>query len=137
MDEEEVVPVRRKADLQLPRSITMDEKTYYGRCEAQSRLSAYPPDQTSRREPLAPPPSFNAHRYTLGTPAARLKGRIETPTEPLNERNPDDSVFFVFFFPGRRRMGGSWEGGEEKKEKDEEEGKENGEKKKIVAQQHA
>lgn len=110
MDEEEVVPVRRKADLQLPRSITMDEKTYYGRCEAQCRLSAYPPDQTSRRGPLAPPPSFNAHRYTLGTHAARLKGRIETTTEPINERNPDDSVFSYFFFPGAGGWGGAGRG---------------------------
>lgn len=46
-EDPDAAPPRRRADLSLPRKVTMDPMQYYGRCELQARASEYTPDALS------------------------------------------------------------------------------------------
>ena len=61
-DDEPVVPMRRRADLALPRSVTMSEDEWYGRCEAQSERWSY-----TFLDPTTTPPSAYRHRLSVKT----------------------------------------------------------------------
>ena len=64
-DDEPVVPMRRRADLALPRSVTMSEDEWYGRCEAQSRASELHGPRSL--DPTTTPPSAYRHRLSVKT----------------------------------------------------------------------
>ena len=91
MDDEDAVPVRRKADLKLPRSLQMSEGDYYGRVEAQNRHSEYPPIHP-RPRPASPRQTPHITHVVVTAGGGRIAFytflSAHTPFPPPNHQNP-------------------------------------------------